>query len=284
MSQGGRPWLGAGPSRPAQGRAPGGAGAWPSLCRRGRTRPGQLGPGRSGPTMTPGSGWAQGPRGGGRGRPTTLGPRVRPPAARCSLLPAAGQAPCGAGGVRGPLRRPGAPASRVGSPLAGSPRGPGSCGAGRGRQTSGQCGPRTTSLREWGWAARAWPTVYVCACQSTLTGRTPLARPRPRHRPRPPPIGRFEHKGPGSPRPPRGPSRPGARGPGPASGSRGLGATGDRGRMQLGPVSGVTTRPDGALDSGSGGSEHRSPLPALPRAPLPTRGSVAAASVQRSAI
>lgn len=127
MSQGGWPWHSAGLSRPAQGRAPGGAGAWPSLARRARPGPGQLCPGRSGPVMmTPGSGGAWRPREGGRSRPTPLAPRVRPPEAHGRLLPAAAAAPCGAGDVRGPPRRPGAPPSRVGIPraeLGAGPRG-----------------------------------------------------------------------------------------------------------------------------------------------------------------
>ena len=130
-------------------------------------------------------------------RPPARGPR---PAVTC----------CRRCSVRGRGRsRPAAPPGRTPLPR----RNPGRCGrrgdpgrAGNCRRRTGrQCGPRRTALRKWGRTARAWPSVYVCACQSTLTDRSPLVRPRPRHRPLPLPIGRFEHKGPGSPRPPRGP-------------------------------------------------------------------------------
>lgn len=50
---------------------------------------------------------------------------------------------------------------------------------------SGQCDRRGPALREWGRAVRAWPSVYVCACQSTLTAHKSLAGPS---RPAPPSV------------------------------------------------------------------------------------------------
>lgn len=204
MSQGGWPWHGAGLSRPAQGRAPGGARAWPSLARRARTRPGQLSPGRSGPVMTPGPGGARRPRGGGRSRPTPsprAPARPRPTAGCYLLLQSLREGPGTSEARRAAQARP-LPASE--SRERSSALGPGARGrrqrgtrpARWGCERGGQCGPRASRLCEWDKAARAWPSVYVCACQSTLTGRSPLARPRPPRRPPPPPIGRFEHKGP----------------------------------------------------------------------------------------
>lgn len=180
MSQGGWPRHGAGPSRPAQGRAPGGAGARPGLAGRGRTRPGQLGPGWGGPTVTPESG--RGPRGGGKGRPTpptTLAPHVRPPEAYRRLLPAAAAAPCGAGGVRGPLRRLGAPPSRV--RILRVALGAGTRGARRGTRPAGRRAQQTMRPAQ-NRAARVGPAgarVAECVCV-----RLPINADRP------PPIGR----------------------------------------------------------------------------------------------
>lgn len=84
--------------------------------------------------------------------------------------------------------------SRVGVPRAAPHAGPSrarGCHA-RGAETrdgagsvGGQCSRPRPALREWGRAARAWPSVYVCACQSMLTACSPLAGPR---RPAPPSV------------------------------------------------------------------------------------------------
>lgn len=288
MSQGGWPRHRAGPSRPAQGRAPGGAGARPRLARGGRARPGQLGPGRSGLTMTPES---AGPAPGARGEAGEAAPPPLPrtstrqrPTAGGYLLPRLLRAGPGASEARCASRARPLPASE--SRELRSVRGPGragSGGAGRGQRAGRrgrQCDPRRTALRELGRPARAWPSVYVCACQSTLTGRNPLAEPRPRHRPLPPPIGRFEHKGPGLVRPPRGPGGQARLARSPRVG--GAGAEPGRCRKLLDAAGGGSAGPACALDSRPGGSKYPNPLRGLPRAPHPTRG-LRAAATQRSA-
>ncbi|XP_032501325.1 uncharacterized protein LOC116760509 [Phocoena sinus] len=230
--------------------------------------------------MTPGSGRARDPRRGERGRPTTLAPRVRPPEAQGRLLPAAAAAPCGTGDVRGQPRLPGAPSYRVG--IRGGAVGAGTRGA-RGTADGGladnaaRAEPRCAS----GAGRRARGRVcYVCACQSTLTDRGPLVRPRPRHRPLPLPIGRFEHKGSGSPRPPRGPNGRGkARQESCVGGAREW-VTPGRWRTRMEPASGGSTWPDFALDSRSGCSKHLSPVLVLPHAPHPTRGLLGPSSRQ----
>lgn len=164
------------------------AGLEPGPLWRGRTRPGQLGSGRCGLTMTPGSGRPGTTRGEGGARPAHHPRPARPPARgprpavtclrRCS--------------VQGPgLPRPAAPPPLPRrNPGSGDERGTRRC-AGRGGRRAG----RRTMRPALNCAARvgpdgAWPSVYVCACQSTLTnatgGRTP-----PHAAPLPPPLGGF---------------------------------------------------------------------------------------------
>lgn len=154
--------------------------------------------------MTPGSGRARSPRGGARGRRATLAPhasaRRRPTFVCYLLLPLFGAALGASEDRRAPLPRL-TPASDT-LREAGERRRRTRAGAADNEARAERCCASGAGRRARG------RVCYVCACQSTLTGRSPLARLRSRHRPLPPPIGRFEHKGPGSPRPLRG-----ARGP-----------------------------------------------------------------------
>lgn len=185
------------------------AGTGPGSSARGSSRPGSQA-GGGGPTWPGMRGVTPTPHSAARPRET------RVPAASAARVGGVG---CQAGGQSALPSRVGIPRVAPGAGARGSGRGP----------SGGQCGPGRTAPREWGRAARAWPSVYVCACHSTLTGRSLLVRPRLRRRPLPPPIGRFEHKGPGSPRPLRGPPHSrGVRGSQSARGRRGAASQGTR--------------------------------------------------------
>ncbi|XP_047597519.1 collagen alpha-1(I) chain-like [Lutra lutra] len=169
--------------------------AGPGACAGRGWSPAQLGPERKNqawvarpwperPDADPGVGapGARGPRGGGRGRPRALAPHVHPPEAHGRRLPAASAAPCGAGGVRGPLRRPGAPPSRVGIPRAVLGERPGARGQRRRRTRPAGGTARQTMRPAQNRAARVGPAgarVAECVCV-----RLPINADRPR------PIGR----------------------------------------------------------------------------------------------
>lgn len=195
MSQAG---LGAGPFSTGPGACSGRVWSLAQLGWRGRTRPGKFGSGRCGLTMTPGSG-----RPGTRGEGGEAGPSPSPgasarqrPTAGCYLpppllckRPGASEARCSARARHPPLT-----ASESGERR--PARGPGARAEKRQAGWQADNAARAELRCASGAERRARGRVCVCACQSTLTGRNPLARLRPRHRPLPPPIERFEHKGP----------------------------------------------------------------------------------------
>lgn len=136
-------------------------GAGPRVARGVRREGGCCGPAWPAlrPDGDPGQAGA-GPRGGGPTPSLTLRGSSRVGVPRAA--PRAAPSRAGGAATRAERRR-------------GTARGP----------VGGQCGRRRPALREWGRAARAWPSVYVCACQSTLTACSPLAGPR---RPAPPSV------------------------------------------------------------------------------------------------